>query len=363
MNLRRQPLLGIASALAIILISLLFIAAFDWSLFRDWVSVYLMCAIPFTVVVGGMWHGQHPAAVARLRQPLKGLTYLVSALVVAAIVMGFVVAVIGQGVTPPTPMAAQYVIISVPIALGLVIAWGSWPFTLIKRPMLGGVTLLIAVYAIAAAVFYTLMNFDWLQGAPFYQPGLDPSGAFDSWTVLVFIVTTLAALFLILHFQLWPLTKRAAMMRQPLLGLTLTVISLAIAAIVTYLGLHVAGMTAPEYLTTVPVPFLFGSIVTLNILEGGHLGSLAQPLRGLVSAVFAAALGLFLAWIYVALAQYVTGDLAWGPPTFDGQIWLASALLAVTFPFLAFHADFFGLWPLRERTEEASAEPAPSANG
>jgi hypothetical protein len=34
-------------------------------------------------------------------------------------------------------------------------------------------------------------------------------------------------------------------------------------------------------------------------------------------------------------------------------------LLGVTFPFLAYYADFFGLWPLRPAAERArSADPA-----
>ena len=38
----------------------------------------------------------------------------------------------------------------------------------------------------------------------------------------------------------------------------------------------------------------------------------------------------------------MTGKLAYGPPTYDFEIWLASALLSTTFPFLMFYAAFFG---------------------
>jgi hypothetical protein len=50
--------------------------------------------------------------------------------------------------------------------------------------------------------------------------------------------------------------------------------------------------------------------------------------------------------MYRALAPSVTGTLPSGPPTYDQEIWLASALLAVTFPFLIFFAEFFKFWPL-----------------
>jgi hypothetical protein len=42
----------------------------------------------------------------------------------------------------------------------------------------------------------------------------------------------------------------------------------------------------------------------------------------------------------------VTGVLKSGPPTNDFEIWLATALLGVTFPFLIFFAEFFKMWPL-----------------
>ena len=50
--------------------------------------------------------------------------------------------------------------------------------------------------------------------------------------------------------------------------------------------------------------------------------------------------------MYGALAPVVTGTLNSGPPPYDFEIWLASALLSVTFPFLIFYAEFFKFWPL-----------------
>lgn len=347
MHLRRQPLLGIIATLLVIVVSLTFISLLDWATFRDWVSFYLMCAIPFTFVVGAFWHGEHPRSLARLPQPWRGLALLVFALAVALVVATALLLTVGHGVTPPTPIVTQCVIISVPISFCLAVVFGGWPFTLIRRPLLGGFALLVATYAIAILVFATCMNFAFLQGAPFYTPDLDPQGAFDAWTVLVVIVTAMAAAFLLLHLELWPLRLRPALMRQPVLGLVWTGMSLLIAAVVVHVCLNVIGMTAPDYLVTVPVPFLFGSIVLLIILEGPHTGGLRQPVRGIVSAVSAAVLGIVLARLFVAASSAVSGDLPWGAPSFDGEIWLASALLAVTFPFLSFHADFFGMWPLR----------------
>lgn len=353
MDLRRQPLLGIIATVLVIVVSLAFISVLDWPMFRDWVSYYLMCAIPFTFVVGAFWHGEHPRKLARLPQPWRGLGLLVLALGVALVVSAVLLLTVGHGVTPPTPLVTQCVIISVPISFCLAVVFGGWPFTLIRHPLLGGFALLVVTYAIAILVFATCMNFAFLQGAPFYTPGLDPQGPFDAWTVLVLIVTAMAAAFLLLHLELWPVRLRPTLMRQPVLGLVWTGSSLLIAAVVVHICLNVIGIAAPDYLVTVPVPFLFGSIVLLIILEGPHTGGLRQPLRGIVSAASAAVVGVALARLFVAVSSTVSGDLPWGAPSFDGEIWLASALLAVTFPFLSFHADFFGMWPLRPKAPTA----------
>jgi hypothetical protein len=52
--------------------------------------------------------------------------------------------------------------------------------------------------------------------------------------------------------------------------------------------------------------------------------------------------------MYGALSSTVTGVLKPGPPTNDFEIWLATALLGITFPFLIFFAEFFKMWPLQK---------------
>ena len=45
----------------------------------------------------------------------------------------------------------------------------------------------------------------------------------------------------------------------------------------------------------------------------------------------------------------VTGPMESGPPAYDYEIWIANALLSVTFPFLIFLAAYFAYWPLARR--------------
>jgi hypothetical protein len=100
------------------------------------------------------------------------------------------------------------------------------------------------------------------------------------------------------------------------------------------------------FLVTVPIPYIFGSIIVLNMLQNSLVGKLKQPGKGAANAILVILIGTSLAQIYRVLAPVVTGDLRSGPPTYDMEIWLASALLAVTFPFLIFFAEFFKFWPL-----------------
>ena len=103
----------------------------------------------------------------------------------------------------------------------------------------------------------------------------------------------------------------------------------------------------PVFLVKVPIPFIFGTVIVLNMLEGSLFARYSQPVKGVCSALTAGVIGTVLALGYGALSSVVTGAVASGPPAYDFEVWVASALLAVTFPFLAYYCDFFQMWPLK----------------
>jgi hypothetical protein len=153
-------------------------------------------------------------------------------------------------------------------------------------------------------------------------------------------------MFLVLCFDLWPLTASPAVMKQPILGLVFSAITLGGAALAMWIGIGLLGMDPMAFLTGVTAPFIFGTIIVLNMLQNSLFASLRQPLKGVANVVAVAIIGTVLARLYGALAPMVTGALAAGAPAYDFEIWLASALLSVTFPFLIFFAEFFKYWPL-----------------
>jgi hypothetical protein len=108
----------------------------------------------------------------------------------------------------------------------------------------------------------------------------------------------------------------------------------------------VLGMDPMAFLTGVTAPVIFGTIIVLNMLQNSLFGSMTQPSRGVANTIAAAVVGVVLAHLYIALTPVVSGTLAAGPPAYDLEVWLANALLSVTFPFLIYYAVFFGYWPL-----------------
>ncbi len=345
----KQPVLGIAATALVVVVSLGFVSLFEFPLFAGWIAYGLLCVIPMQIVIAVTWGVKLPEAAAGRGQPLKGIL-----LVALTLVVGFVVGVVyfilpGGSVGPPSPMLVQCAIVSVVVTFFAAIVWGGWPFTSIfKNQIVAGLSMLAACYVVNYVLFLILFDYGFMEGAPVYVPALDPGGMFNAFNALVFYLSALAALFLVVHFDLWPMTKFPAVMQQPVLGLVWTIIALAVGGIAFYIGTVLMGVEVVRFMVRGPVPFIFGTIIVLNMLQGSIAGKLAQPLKGVVSAVAAAVVGSALALVYSALMPTVTGSLAGGPPAYDYEIWLASALLSVTFPFLIFFAEFFGFWPLQK---------------
>jgi hypothetical protein len=211
-----------------------------------------------------------------------------------------------------------------------------------------GLAMLAACYIVNYLLFRLFFNYEFMRGAPVYTPRLDPHGLFNANLAMVFYITALAIMFLMLHFDLWPLTSFPSVMKQPVLGLVWTAICLALGGILFYVGVAAMAMDPLQFMVRVPIPFIFGTIIVLNMLQGSLFAKAAQPLKGILSAVVAAVIGTGLSLLYGGLAPAVSGELAPGPPGNDFERWLASALLGVTFPFLIFYAEFFEFWPLKE---------------
>ena len=345
----KQPAAGLVATLAIVAISLGFISLFSFSIFSGWVAYLIDCIIPMQILIGVTWGGKYPGFAASRPQPLKGLLLLLVNLAVGAVFAAVLWMTVGHGINPPTPILIFYMIAFVLTTFWLTIMWGGWPFLqVIKNPVAAGFALLVAAALIAYLIFRAFFDFSFMQGAPFYQAGVDPRGMFNAWSAIVCYVTFIAAMFFVIGFDLWPLHKFPAVMRQPVLGMVWSLLAALLAWVVFYVGTVVAHIDVVVFMVTVPIPFIFGTIIVLNMMQASLFPGFKPPLKGVMNVVLIAIVGTVLARLYGALMPAVTGALKSGPPAYDFEIWLASALLSVTFPFLVFHAEIFKLWPLRK---------------
>jgi hypothetical protein len=346
----KQPLLGVAATAVIIVIALAFISAFDFPTLTGWVAYGLLCLIPMQIVVGVLWKGELPKFAAAKAQPIKGLLLVIVTLVAGAFVGPLYFLIMGGAISPPAPMLAQVTIVSVVVMFWVAIVWDGWPFRLFFKndPLATGIAALIGAYILNAFLFLVFFDYEFMQDAPVYVSSLDPKGLFNAWSALVFYVTSLSMMFLMIHFDLWPLTLSASVMKQPVLGAIWTFVILCLAAVAFLVGTRVFGLDPVTFLIRVPIPFIFGTIIVLNLLQNSLFGSLSQPIKGIANTVAAAVIGSVLAKFYEGLSDTLGGTLASGPPAYEAEIWLASALLSVTFPFLIFGAEFFKFWPLKK---------------
>lgn len=350
----KQPVLGLVATALIIAVSLGFISLFDFDAFLGWVSYVLICLIPMEIVVGVAW-GANPAFAAKLTQPVKGLVLMLVCVAAAVVVGPIYWQVAGAGLPVISPMLMVCSIVSVVVMFWLAIMFGGWPFNVMsKNQVVSGVLLLIGVYVINYILFQIFFDYSFMAGAPVYVASLDPHGLFNANMAVVFYLSAIAIMFLLLHFDLWPLTTSPAIMKQPTLGIVWTLLCIVLGGAMQYVGVGVMGMNPMTFMVEVPVPFIFGTIVVLNMLHNSLFASLQQPVKGIANAAAAAVIGVALAKMYGAVGPSVTTNLTVGPtPSDDYERWLASALLGVTFPFLIFFAEFFKMWPLMKEEKKA----------
>jgi hypothetical protein len=343
----KQPILGIVATVIVMAVSLGLISLFDFPTFAGWVSYGLMCLIPMQIVVGVTWGTNQPNFAGKQSQPLKGVLLLLTTAIVGAVVVPAYLALPGGNVVPPSPMLMHATITSVVVTFWAAIIFGGWPFkAIIKNEVGAGLALLVACYAVNYLFFRVFFDYAFMRGAPVYVASLDPHGMFMAVNALVFEVSFLIGLFTMASFDLWPLTRFSGVMGQPVLGIVWTAVALAIGGLAFGVAVGIMKMDTMAFLVTVPVPFIFGSIVVLNMLQNSLFRNLAQPMKGIANVIAVVVIGSALAQLYRAVAPAVSGALHAGPPAYDLEIWTASALLAVTFPFLIFFAEFFKFWPL-----------------
>lgn len=347
---RSDRRIGLVSTVAIIVVSLVIAALCNPGAFAGPVATFVLSYLPVQIVLAGLWAHQ-PEALRGRAQPVRGGILLVAALVIGAIAELVFLATVGSGHGPSTPQIAFFSIVTVVTTFWFAIVFEGWPFRLIRNRVVATAALLLAVYLVALLLYYGLFDFAFLP-PPAQIPGT-PSGLFDGWHVLVFLVTAISGMFLPPAFGFLGVER----LPQPARGVAGTALCLVWAAVLFGIGVGALGVDPAEFLIWVPVPLLFGGLIVLVVFRDSLFRDRARPTRGVLNVLTMAVLGVVLVWIYQRVAGLVSPPVTWGPPTYQGEVWIASATLAFTFPILATHADFFDHWPLRR-----SGSPTPAGS-
>jgi len=344
-----QPRLGLAALVAVLVLSFAVMAACPPGVFNTWVAFLVMAMIPSQIICALVWRCEHPAALARLPQPLKALAYLALCAGLGGVAALASYYLVGGATSPPGPPLIMFVILSIVVTFWFAIVWGAWPLSALPiSPVASGVLGVAFCYLVAYGLFHLLFDFSFMKGAPVYSEATDPHGAFMAWRPLAFGVTTVAVIAFLVLCEFRPVSLIGARPGSPTFGLAASAYVLLVASTVFYLGVQIAGMDLVQYLVGIPVPFIFGFFIVASLLEKCPAARMHQPLSGLVLALIAAAAGLAMHEIYLRAAPILTGrTLPSGPPAYVLELWLATAMLAVTFPLIVVAADFLGFWPLR----------------
>ncbi len=359
----KHPLLGVLATLLVVVLALWITAMIAPQTLISWVGLLLVAMVPPQIVLSLVLDGEHPAFLAKLSQPWRGGGFCLLTALVGGPIAAIANATVGGGITPPTPFANMFLILAVTVTLALVVPFQCWPFSVVfsKRPLLLGGSVLAAAYAISTLLFLTLFNFDFLQGAPFYRAALDPHGLFTAWIPLIFALTCFVVILCLILLDFWPISllpqRIPGIGRQPWFGIVSSIFVVLVALALWALFVGRLQMDMVDFLTRVIISLIYGIFILLIMMEGAPFIAIAQPGRGGVLILLAVTLaqGSFL--LYTAWCQKIF-LLPAGAPSYASELWLANAMLAVTFPMMVAYANFFQYWPFRNPAVKGEGGPA-----
>jgi hypothetical protein len=279
--------------------------------FAGWISYFLLCVIPVQIILAITLGTNHPGFASRRAQPAKGIL-----LVLIGLAVGGIIAAVAA--------------------------------SLVKNPLATGFGVLLTSEIGCYLIYKICFNFGFLRGAQVYVAALDPQGLFKC----------LEGARLLCH------DRRGDVLDRGFRTLASNYVSQSDAAAgVGHCVEHYCGR-AGRYCVLPRSRSRWNGSYDISGTSSGALhfwiDYCSEYVSGYVVSEARAAYKGYrdhsvgrCGWIaahgtYGVLAPTVTGTLRTGPPGYDFEMWLASALLAVTFPFLIFIAEFFKLWPFQK---------------
>lgn len=356
MNLR-QPTLGIIGTFLCVIIALIICAQFTITSFNSWVAFIVTAMIPSQIILALVWGSNYPKCLINLKQPVKGIC-LVTLMAVMGLIAAFIsLLIIGDSIIPPTPILIMFTILSVVITMWLVVVWQCWPLSVVpKHPAIIGLGTLALTYLITYALFNLIFNFSFLSNAPFYTESADPSGLLNAWTALSFFLTTVALIDALILLDFWPMTwlqkKVPLLKKQPVFGMLNTIFILLCAYGIWHIFVTFLNMDIIEYTVKIIVSFIFGEFIMLVMMQTAPFTQLKQPKKGGCLLFSCGLLAICMYWLYSTFSLYIVGPILSGAPNYDLELWIATAMLSITFPILIIFGDFLEFKPLGSKNNK-----------
>lgn len=333
------------NAIVVVGLSVAIIRSMSLEFFSEWAGYLTLCGIPALVMLTIFVHFPMAASGQPQPQPAKGLKLLGAVVLTGALLTPSILYLLQGGIGVPSVVTMMFTIFSVLTIMWCAIVFEGWPCRLLSgNNWLSGFATLALSYVIAYFIFPLLFNFS------AFGPGPDAvQGLFPAWSALAFSMTTTAIIFGLLTLEQMPLGafKRFG---QPVAGLLTGVFILALASLLMWVATVMGKVDTVTYMVAGPISFLFGVFMVNDLAGGAAFANSAPPARGILRVIASAAVGVLMYLAYKRIMAWIAPGVPAGAPMYTAEMWLANAMLSITFPIIMIYSHFFDGWPLSRLT-------------
>ncbi len=357
----KQPWRGLFALAITVILAFIITAIFDIGKYTGIVGYYIMSCIGMFIVLGVYWKGR--CLSLDLPQPFKGMLLLALAMLIGLVICYGWISFLGQGMLHP--YVTIHTIMSIITMFFLLFAFNFWPFNKLSLPA-GGFLFIIAAYAIALLLiqlydFSVLsypagLNPSPVEAVPFYQEGGPlaalpaPFGLFLWEHGITFALWAVSFLWSFALLGMWPFNQLK--IQQPLWGLIVTVVCLALSGIAFSIGVYLLKIE-PLTFMSYGVSFVFGILLTFTLFQMWPGSSWGPVTGGFVNLAFSVIVAIVGYYSIRAFCLWHFGDAMVYP---DSVLAINTMMLAVLFPLWAAYGDLFDFWPLPQ-SSEPNSEP------
>lgn len=340
---------------------------FETQFFLGFYTLIIMSMVPVLVMVCMGWGGQYPVTEG-LPQPWRGLLLTGFVVLLGTLICFAVKNFLSGGAAQP--FTNLYLIGTVIVVFFLILAFGLWPFDKLSVSVRGWFTLILAF--LLMWFFLKLFNFSFLSfptgvnpspvdPVPFYAEGgplqafaaMAPKGPVPWESAISFLVWMFVFLFVFVNLGMWPFSKSAKMMKQPLFGFVLTITCAVLALIAFFIG-TISLKIEPLSLLLWGVCWVFGVLMLMTMFQMWPGRIFKQPTWGFVNILLAIFIGIVAYHGYKSFAIWHFGETMVYP---NNIFILAGMMLGITFPAWAAYSDLFDFWPLPPTPPPPEAPP------